>query len=890
MNRIQIFDRRQLKVKNYSVNELRKMYLEFFESKGHLKADSFSLVPKKDKSLLLINSGMAPLKPYFTGQEIPPNVRMTSCQKCIRTSDIENVGKTDRHGTFFEMLGNFSFGDYFKKEAIAWAWEFFTEVLEIPKDKLFISVYLEDDETEEIWHNQEKVPMSQLSRLGKADNFWEHGLGPCGPCSEIHYDRGAEHGCNKPTCAVGCDCDRYMEVWNLVFTQFEKLESGEYKLLANPNIDTGMGLERLAMVVQEAESFFDIDTMRSIRKEVCKLSGVNYKENINSDISIRVIMDHIRSVTFMTSDGIMPSNEGRGYVLRRLLRRAARHGKLIGINEKFLVKLAMNIIENSKDGYPELEEKEAYILKVIGVEEERFAETIDQGIEILNGYFEELGESTLLSGEKAFKLYDTFGFPLDLTVEIAEEKGLSVDVEAFHSEMKEQRERARNARGESNYMGASETVYNQFPIDLGGKFDGYNKLELVNDIKGLTTEGMIVDEVISGQEVSVIVDTTPFYATSGGQQADVGIIKTDSGVVEISDVVRVVGNNIAHIGKVASGSVKLGQAASLIVDPINRLSIAKNHSATHLLQKALKTVLGDHIEQAGSSVTVDRLRFDFTHFEAISKEDLQNVEDIVNEKIQSGLRVNVKEMDIKEAKELGAMALFGEKYGDSVRVVNMDGYSIELCGGTHLSNTSEIGLFKISSEGGVAAGVRRIEALTGTQAINYYKNLEALVKRSAKIVKVDPAGLETKLENMVEEIKALKQENESFKSKAASSIVDDLIKRKVIVADTSIITAKVENFDNNGLRDLADKLKDKVKNVVVVLAAAVEGKVLLIVSADENAVKSGAHSGKTISHIAKIVGGGGGGKPQMAQAGGKDASKIDDALAKAVEIIGEQLA
>ncbi len=877
-------------MKNIGVNELRKMYLEFFESKGHLKADSFPLVPKNDKSLLLINSGMAPLKPYFTGQETPPNVRMTTCQKCIRTGDIENVGKTDRHGTFFEMLGNFSFGDYFKKEAIAWAWEFFTVVLEIPAEKLHVSVYLEDDETEEIWHNQEGVPMSQLSRLGKKDNFWEHGLGPCGPCSEIHYDRGPEHGCDSPTCAVGCDCDRYMEVWNLVFTQFDKLESGEYVPLENPNIDTGMGLERLAIVMQEAESFFDIDTMRAIRDDICNLANVKYKDDPIQDISIRVIMDHVRSVAFMTSDGIGASNEGRGYVLRRLLRRAARHGKLLGIKGNFLKDLAANVIENSKDGYPELKEKEAYILKSIAVEEERFAETIDQGIEILDSYLTDLGDKKVLAGADAFKLYDTYGFPLDLTIEIAEEKGITVDTEAFKAEMKEQRDRARSARKTSTYMGADETVFNQLAIDLGGTFDGYNKLQLKSVITGLTHEDSIVDDVFEGQEVAVITETTPFYATSGGQEADTGVINTPTGSVEISDVIKVVGNNIAHIGRVVSGSVKVNDEALLEVNPVHRASTAKNHSATHLLQKALKTVLGDHIEQKGSSVSAERLRFDFSHFEGISQEDLQKVEDLVNEKVQSGLTIDVNEMSIKYAKAKGAMALFGEKYGDQVRVVDMDGYSIELCGGTHLVNTSEIGLFKITSEGGVAAGVRRIEALTGSEAINYYKNVESTLTEASKTLKCETSQVTSKIEHLVAELKALKAENESLKSKAASSIVDDLIAASVTVGDTKVITANLENFDNNGLRDLSDKLKDKASNSVIVLASNNEGKVLLVVAATDTAVKAGAHAGKTISVIAKLVGGGGGGKPQMAQAGGRDASNIPAALIKAIEIVGQQLA
>jgi alanyl-tRNA synthetase len=876
-------------VKNYGVNELRKMYLDFFESKDHLKADSFPLVPKNDKSLLLINSGMAPLKPYFTGQETPPSKRMTTCQKCIRTGDIENVGKTARHGTFFEMLGNFSFGDYFKKEAIAWAWEFFTEVLEVPKEILYVSVYEEDDEAEQIWHEQEKVPMDHIVRMGKADNFWEHGLGPCGPCSEIYVDRGEKYGCHDPNCAVGCECDRFVEIWNLVFTQFEKMENGDYVLLKNPNIDTGMGLERLAIMMQGVDSFFDIDTMQIIRDEICKKANVTYQANKDNDVSIRVITDHIRSVTFMTSDGILPSNEGRGYVLRRLLRRAARHGKLLGIQGKFLKDLAQIVIESSKDGYPELKEKEAYILKVLTTEEERFAETIDQGIAILNEYLDELGDQKVLSGEKAFKLYDTYGFPLDLTIEIAEEKGVTVDQEAFAEEMKAQRDRARNAREESNYMGAKETVYHQLDIGIGGKFVGYQQLQLSSEITGLTQGSQVVTSISSGEKVSVLVHETPFYATSGGQEADIGFIETATGKVRVDDVIKVVGNNIAHIGEVIEGDLEIGQEAILNVDEDHRFATAKNHSATHLLQKALKTVLGDHIEQAGSSVSAERLRFDFTHFEAIPKKELQKIEDIVNAQIQKGLGVHIEEMPIAKAKELGAMALFGEKYGDTVRVVNIDGYSIELCGGTHLSNISEIGLFKIVSEGGVAAGVRRIEALTGQGAINYYHSIEHTLNAIADIARCEVGQVETRIQSLLDEMKELKRENDQLKSKAASSIVDDLLKEKKKIKEVEVVVNRVEGFDANRLRDLGDKLQDRLSNGVVVLASDFEGKVLLSVMASDNAVKQGAHAGKTISTIAKLVGGGGGGKPQIAQAGGRDVTKINEALDKAIELLGEQL-
>ena len=876
-------------MKNYGVNELRKMYLDFFESKDHLKADSFPLVPKNDKSLLLINSGMAPLKPYFTGQETPPSKRMTTCQKCIRTGDIENVGKTARHGTFFEMLGNFSFGDYFKKEAIAWAWEFFTEVLEVPKEILYVSVYEEDDEAEQIWHEQEKVPMDHIVRMGKADNFWEHGLGPCGPCSEIYVDRGQKYGCHDPNCAVGCECDRFVEIWNLVFTQFEKMENGDYVPLKNPNIDTGMGLERLAIMMQGVDSFFDIDTMQIIRDEICKKANVPYQANKDNDVSIRVITDHIRSVTFMTSDGILPSNEGRGYVLRRLLRRAARHGKLLGIQGKFLKDLAQIVIESSKDGYPELKEKEAYILKVLTTEEERFAETIDQGIAILNEYLDELGDQKVLSGEKAFKLYDTYGFPLDLTIEIAEEKGVTVDQEAFAEEMKAQRDRARNAREESNYMGAKETVYHQLDIGIGGKFVGYQQLQLSSEITGLTQGSQVVTSISSGEKVSVLVHETPFYATSGGQEADIGFIETATGKVRVDDVIKVVGNNIAHIGEVIEGDIEIGQEAILNVDEDHRFATAKNHSATHLLQKALKTVLGDHIEQAGSSVSAERLRFDFTHFEAIPKKELQKIEDIVNAQIQKGLGVHIEEMPIAKAKEIGAMALFGEKYGDTVRVVNIDGYSIELCGGTHLSNISEIGLFKIVSEGGVAAGVRRIEALTGQGAINYYHSIEHTLNAIADIARCEVGQVETRIQSLLDDMKELKRENDQLKSKAASSIVDDLLKEKRKIKEVEVVVNRVEGFDANRLRDLGDKLQDRLSNGVVVLASDFEGKVLLSVMASDNAVKQGAHAGKTISTIAKLVGGGGGGKPQIAQAGGRDVTKINEALDKAIDLLGEQL-
>ncbi len=879
-------------MKSYGLNELRKMYLDFFESKGHLRANSFSLVPHNDNSLLLINSGMAPLKPYFTGQETPPNKRMTTCQKCIRTGDIENVGRTSRHGTFFEMLGNFSFGDYFKKEAIAWAWEFFTEVLEVPKESLHISVYEEDDEAEKIWHEQEGVPMTHLIRLGKADNFWEHGAGPCGPCSEIHIDRGEAYGCDDPNCAPGCDCDRFVEVWNLVFTQFEATPEGEYIPLEFPNIDTGMGLERLAVMMQGVDSIFDVDTIRELRDEVCKLADVEYQKDAATDVSIRLITDHIRSVTFMTSDGILPSNEGRGYVLRRLLRRAARHGKLLGIKGDFLAKLVAVVIETSKEAYPELADKEAYIYKIISIEEERFAETIDHGLSILNGYIEDVIQSGLkeLDGEKAFTLYDTYGFPLDLTLEILEEKGLTVDEDKFKEAMDAQRKRARDARAESNYMGAEASVYDQLDPDMTSVFNGYDRLEHCSKVLAITTETEVVKSATAGEHVSVFVEETPFYATSGGQQADIGHIDLGYGVVSVTDVKKIAGGKIAHIGVIDSGQITVGDNVCLKVDDSNRRATMKNHSATHLLQKALKNVLGEHIEQAGSAVNQDRLRFDFTHFTAMTDEEVKAVENEVNEMIANELEVMIEELPIAEAKKKGAMALFGEKYGDIVRVVSMGDYSVELCGGTHLNNTVEVGTFKIVSEGGVAAGVRRIEALTGSNAIAYYKEKEQIVSDVAKRIKSDPAAILTKIEHLLSDHKALVQELDQLKAKMASSAADDLINQAKALGDVNLLAANVQGVDAGSLRDMGDKFLANLTNGVVVLATETKGKVNLVVMASPEAVKMGAHAGNIIREAAKVVGGGGGGRPNMAQAGGKDPSKIADALLKAEEILVSQIA
>ena len=746
----------------YGVNQLRKMFLEFFESKGHLAMKSFSLVPHNDKSLLLINSGMAPLKPYFTGQEIPPRKRVTTCQKCIRTGDIENVGKTARHGTFFEMLGNFSFGDYFKEEAIRWTWEFLTEVVGLDADRLYPSVYVDDDEAFEIWNKKIGIPAERIFKFGKEDNFWEHGSGPCGPCSEVYYDRGEKYGCGKPDCTVGCDCDRYMEIWNDVFTQFDNDGNGNYTELEQKNIDTGMGLERLASVVQDVESIFDVDTIKALRDHVCRLAGKEYGKEYNNDVSIRVITDHIRSVTFMISDGIMPSNEGRGYVLRRLLRRACRHGRLLGIHKGFLPELAQTVIEGSKDGYPELEEKKEFILKVITKEEEQFNKTIDQGLGILadmTAQLEAAGEKTL-NGEDAFRLYDTYGFPLDLTMEILEEKGISVDEEGFKKCMEVQRTTARNAREVTNYMGADVTVYESIDPSVTSTFVGYDNLSWKSDVTVLTTENELADALSEGERGTVFVSETPFYATSGGQEADTGYIRTEEGEFKVEDTIKLLGGKIGHVGVMTKGMIRTGEKVTLTVDEKKRALSARNHSATHLLQKALRTVLGTHVEQAGSSVNEDRLRFDFTHFSAMTAEELQKVEEIVNAKISEGLPVVVKNMPIEEAKKTGAQALFGEKYGEIVRVVDMNGFSIEFCGGTHVKNTSEIMAFKIISETGVAAGVRRIEALTSEGLMKYYAGLEDKLKNAAHLMKTTPDGLSDKITHMMAENKALHGEVE----------------------------------------------------------------------------------------------------------------------------------
>ena len=878
-------------MKQYGVNELRKMFLDFFESKEHLAMKSFSLVPHNDNSLLLINSGMAPLKPYFTGAEIPPRKRVTTCQKCIRTGDIENVGKTARHGTFFEMLGNFSFGDYFKREAIAWSWEFLTEVVGLDPDRLYPSVYVDDQEAFDIWNKEMGIAPERIFKFGKADNFWEHGSGPCGPCSEIYYDRGEKYGCGKPDCTVGCDCDRYMEVWNNVFTQFDNDGKGNYTELEQKNIDTGMGLERLASVVQDVDSIFDVDTIRALRDKVCEFANVVYKTDENKDVSIRLITDHIRSATFMISDGIMPTNEGRGYVLRRLIRRAARHGRLLGIDGKFLAKLSETVIEGSKDGYPELDEKKEFIFKVLTQEEDKFNKTIDQGLSILASMQEELKAEgkTALSGADAFKLYDTYGFPLDLTKEILEEAGFSIDEAGFKAAMEEQRVKARTARKVTNYMGADATVYDEIDAAVTSVFVGYDRLVHDSKISVLTTETELVEAVTEGENATIFVDETPFYATMGGQQGDTGVIKLADAEFVVTDTIKLLGGKVGHVGKVTKGMFKVGDVVTLEVAAKERANTCGNHSATHLLQKALKMVLGSHVEQKGSLVTPDRLRFDFAHFSAMTAEEIAKVEEIVNSEIAANHPVVTQVMNIEEAKATGAMALFGEKYEEDVRVVSMGDFSKELCGGTHVANTGSIVTFKIVSEGGVAAGVRRIEALTGDAVFAYYKDIEKTLAEAAKAAKATPANLTDKIEHMLAEIKALQSEIESMKSKAAKEALGDVMDQVKEVKGVKLLATAVEGVDMNGLRDLGDQLKEKLGEGVIVIASNAGDKVNLIAMATDGAMAKGAHAGNLIKGIAGLVGGGGGGRPNMAQAGGKNPAGIPDAIAKAEEVLAGQI-
>ena len=878
-------------MKKYGVNELRRMFLEFFESKGHLAMKSFSLVPHNDKSLLLINSGMAPLKPYFTGAEIPPRRRVTTCQKCIRTGDIENVGKTARHGTFFEMLGNFSFGDYFKTEAISWTWEFLTEVVGLDADRLYPSIYEEDEEAFEIWNKKIGIAPERIFRFGKGDNFWEHGSGPCGPCSEVYYDRGEKYGCGSLDCTVGCECDRYMEVWNNVFTQFNNDGNGNYTELEQKNIDTGMGLERLALFVQDVDSIFDVDTIEALRNKVCEYAHVTYKENEEKDVSIRLITDHIRSATFMISDGIMPTNEGRGYVLRRLIRRAARHGRLLGIQGGFLSGLSETVIAGSKDGYPELEEKKEFILKVLAQEEEKFNKTIDQGLSILAGMeadMEKAGKKEL-DGKDAFILYDTYGFPLDLTKEILEEKGYSIDESGFKAAMEEQRKKARSARATTNYMGKDATVYDEIDVSVTTEFVGYDRLSHESKITVLTTEKEITEALSDGDKGTVLVEQTPFYATMGGQEGDTGVIRTTEGEFRVESTIKLMGGKVGHVGYMTKGMLKAGDTAVLEVNAAGRNATCKNHSATHLLQKALKTVLGSHVEQKGSLVTPNRLRFDFAHFAPMTQEEIAKAEELVNREIQASLPVVTEIMNVEDAKKSGAMALFGEKYEDEVRVVSMGDFSRELCGGTHVANTGTITVFKIVSESGIAAGVRRIEALTGDGVFVYYKEAEQKLAQAAALLKTTPNELADKISHLQAELKAAQSENESLKSKLAQDALGDVMNQVQEVKGVKLLAASLEDVDMNGLRDLGDQLKEKLGEGVVVLASAKGGKVSLLAMATDAAQKAGAHAGNLIKGMAAIVGGGGGGRPNMAQAGGKNPEKIGEALEAAAEILMGQI-
>ena len=877
---------------NYGVNEIRKKFLDFFASKDHLILKSFSLVPHNDNSLLLINSGMAPMKPYFTGQEIPPRKRVATCQKCIRTGDIENVGKTARHGTFFEMLGNFSFGDYFKREAIHWTWEFLTEIMELSPDRLYPSVYVDDAEAFAIWRDEIGIDEKRIYKFGKGDNFWEHGAGPCGPCSEVYYDRGEKYGCHKDGCEVGCDCDRYMEVWNNVFTQFNNDGKGNYTELEQKNIDTGMGLERLAVVVQDVYSIFEIDTIKSLLDKVAEIAGTKYKEDEQKDISLRLITDHIRSCTFMISDGIMPSNEGRGYVLRKLLRRAARHGRLLGIESKFLAELSGFVIASMKEGYPELEEKKAMILKVLTEEEDKFYKTINQGLQILAEIEADMSKSgtKLMSGEDAFKLYDTYGFPLDLTKEILEEKGLSVDEEGFAKAMAEQKRKAKEARKTTNYMGADVTVYQSVPTDIVTKFLGYTELEAKSKVLVLTTQSDLVESLTEDMGGSIITGQSPFYAAMGGQCGDIGTISSATGTFVVEDTIKLQGDKQAHVGYVESGYISVNDEVDMKVDESYRSDTCKNHSATHLLHAALRAVLGKHVEQAGSLVSNNRLRFDFTHFAALTKEELKKIEDTVNQNIRKALNVNTDLMNLEAARKSGAMALFGEKYKDDVRVVSMGDESKELCGGTHVKNTAEIKTFKIISETSIAAGVRRIEALTGENVLHFYEKLEDEVYKAAAELKTTPDKLHEKIKHLIEEVKDLKSEQEKLKAKLAKDSISDIDSQIYEVGGIKAIVLKVNDVEMNELRNLGDNLKQKVANGVIVLASVSGSNVSLLAMAGDDAVSKGIHAGNIIKSIATIVGGGGGGRPNMAQAGGKRAEDTDKALEEAKKVIAAQLA
>ncbi|MBN9646399.1 alanine--tRNA ligase [Terrisporobacter glycolicus] len=878
-------------MQNLGANEIRKRFLEFFESKGHYVGKSASLIPNNDKSLLLINSGMAPLKNYFSGVEVPPSKRMSTCQKCIRTGDIENVGKTARHGTFFEMMGNFSFGDYFKTEAITWAWEFITKQLQIPEDKLWVTVYLNDDEAYDYWVKEIGVPEERMVRLGKDDNFWEIGLGPCGPCSEIYFDRGEKFGCESPDCKPGCDCDRYLEFWNLVFTQFDRQEDGTYPELANKNIDTGMGLERMACIMQDVDNIFEIDTIKYIIEGIEELANVKYGKDSKNDVSIRIITDHMRAMSFLIADGVLPSNEGRGYVLRRLLRRAARHGKLLGIKEDFLYILFDRVKKVSGEAYPEIVEKESYVKKVIKIEEEKFNETLDQGVEILNSYINELKENNekVLSGEKAFKLYDTYGFPMDLTQEILEEQGFEIDEDGFQREMEAQRQRARDDRGAMEDESWKEDPLSTLDESIASTFDGYENLNVCGNVTAIVKGDNVTNTICEGEKAIVVLNETAFYAEGGGQAGDIGTLENKDAIFEVVDTKKGANNTIKHIGFVKKGKINVNDKLESKVNKEIRMDCARNHTATHLLHEALKEVLGDHVNQAGSLVTPERLRFDVTHFEPISKEELKLVEEKVNIAILDALDINCEIMNIKDAKEKGAMALFGEKYGNEVRVVSMGNYSVELCGGTHLNNTSQVGLFKILSEGGVAAGVRRIEAITGKAVYKYLTNRDTVINDICIALKTKEDNLVQRAHTLVEENKSLTKELQDAKTKLNLQSVDALLDSKVDVSGVSLLCAKFEGIDMNSLKETADSLRDKVGSGVVVLSNVVDNKVNFVVTATNDVIEKGIHSGNIVREVAKIANGKGGGRPNMAQAGATDISKVDEALSYASEVIKGQI-
>lgn len=867
------------------LNEIREKFLSFFESKGHLRLPSFPLVPQNDSSLLLINAGMAPLKPYFTGKEVPPAKRVTTCQKCIRTPDIEQVGQTARHGTFFEMLGNFSFGDYFKMDATKWAWEFATEVLEMPKDRIWVSVYNDDYEAADIWTNHVGVSKDRIVYLGKDDNFWEIGTGPCGPCSELYYDRGEEYGCGSPDCAVGCDCDRFVEFWNLVFTQFDKDENGTYNKLDHPNIDTGMGLERIACIMQGTTSIFEVDTIRKVLDAAAEIAGVKYGEDNQIDTSLRVITDHIRSTVFMTADGVLPSNEGRGYVLRRLLRRAARHGKMLGINEMFLYKLARVVADESMTAYPELDQNFAYIESVIKSEEARFDETIDQGILILNQYMEEMKQSGTkeLDGEKAFKLYDTYGFPIDLTKEIMGENGFVVATKLFDDLLNEQRTKSKVARGNMDDAAWENDIF----IDVEGStvFDGYAKLKGTSNVLAIAKGSERVEEAEAGEEVTLVLDRSTFYAESGGQVGDTGIIESDDSSLKVIDTKKSNGKFL-HICKVENGVVKIGDKVTTLVDKERRQSIKRNHSAVHLVQAALREVLGKHVAQAGSYVDEYRFRFDFSHYQPLTEDEILKVGMLVNKKIMEAIPVECFEEDVATAKSMGAMALFSEKYGSRVRVVKMGDFSTELCGGCHVENTGKLGLMKILSETGVSAGVRRIEGVTGYNVILQMREKSKLIDDVSSVLKTNPSDLLNRAEGIVAELKDARHEIDSLKSKLAKNRVDDILGNTEDIGGVKVVTKILDdNIDMNTMREIGDNIKNKIPNAFVVLASKIGEKVNLISMASKEAIDKGANAGAVISEIAKQLGGGGGGKPDSAQAGGKKPEKTEEVMKNVSDIL-----